>query len=126
MEFYVLFTSISVISGQWEGDNERLWAVEPCLGLKRFPPPWSRNGDWSPLIRIVESDRHINGLTVLNTHLEYFQLWRMKMLIFAYHIIFVTFNYGIPPFRVTVYYTHKTNALAMTMRFKNFFLSFPA
>ena len=34
----VLFNSISVISGRWVGDNERLYAMEPRLRLKRFPP----------------------------------------------------------------------------------------
>ena len=36
--FHVLFNSISVISGRWDGDNETLCAVEPCLRLKRSPP----------------------------------------------------------------------------------------
>ena len=34
--FYVLFNSISVISGLWEVDNERLCAVELSLQLRRF------------------------------------------------------------------------------------------
>ena len=33
--FYILCNSISVISGQWAGDNESLIAVEPGFGLKR-------------------------------------------------------------------------------------------
>ena len=36
LQFYVLFNSISVISGQRVGDNERLCTVEPLLWLKRF------------------------------------------------------------------------------------------
>ena len=38
--FYLLlnFKSISIISGQWEGDNVRLCAVEPQLQLERTPP----------------------------------------------------------------------------------------
>ena len=36
MRFYVLFNSISVISGQWKVDNERLCAVELRLWLRRF------------------------------------------------------------------------------------------
>ena len=28
-QIYVLFNSISVISGRWPGDNERLCAIEP-------------------------------------------------------------------------------------------------
>ena len=35
---YVLFNSISVISGRRKGGNERLCAMEPCLRLKRFLP----------------------------------------------------------------------------------------
>ena len=34
MRFYVLFNSISVISGQRELDNERLCAMELCLWLR--------------------------------------------------------------------------------------------
>ena len=33
LQFYVLFNSLSVISGQWEVDNERLCAMELCLWL---------------------------------------------------------------------------------------------
>ena len=29
------FNSVSVISGQWEGDNEKLSATEPCLQRKK-------------------------------------------------------------------------------------------
>ena len=36
LRFYVLFNSISVISGRWEVDNERQCAMEPCLRLRRF------------------------------------------------------------------------------------------
>ena len=36
LQFYVLFNSISVISGCWVNDNERLCAMEPCLQLRRF------------------------------------------------------------------------------------------
>ena len=35
----VNFNSMSVISGRWNGDNERLHAMESRLGLKRYPPP---------------------------------------------------------------------------------------
>ena len=34
-QLYVLFNSSSVISRRWAGDNERLCATEPSLGLKR-------------------------------------------------------------------------------------------
>ena len=32
------FYSISVISGRWDADNERLCAMEPSYWLERFPP----------------------------------------------------------------------------------------
>ena len=35
----IIFNSISVISGQWDGDNERLCAEEPHLQLKMFLLP---------------------------------------------------------------------------------------
>ena len=34
--FYVLFNSISVISGQWADENERLCAMKLRLRLRRF------------------------------------------------------------------------------------------
>ena len=36
LRFYVLFNSVSVISGRWADDNERLCAMEPRLRLRRF------------------------------------------------------------------------------------------
>ena len=33
LRFYALFKIISVISVQWEVDNERACAMEPCLWL---------------------------------------------------------------------------------------------
>ena len=38
LQFYIHFNSISVISGQWADDNERLCAMKPCLLLKRSLP----------------------------------------------------------------------------------------
>ena len=38
LRFNVLFNSISVISGRWEVDNERLCAMELRLRLKRSSP----------------------------------------------------------------------------------------
>ena len=38
LQFKVLFNSISVISGRYLGDFERLCAFEPRLRLERFPP----------------------------------------------------------------------------------------
>ena len=37
LQIYVLSNSISVISGWWTKDNERLCAMEPHLRLRRFP-----------------------------------------------------------------------------------------
>ena len=37
LRFYVLFNSIFVISGRWEGDYETLCAVDFHLSLERFP-----------------------------------------------------------------------------------------
>ena len=36
LRFYVLFNSVSIISGRWEVDNERLCAMELRLRLRRF------------------------------------------------------------------------------------------
>ena len=36
LRFYVLFNSISVMSGQLADDNERLRAMEPRLRLRKF------------------------------------------------------------------------------------------
>ena len=36
LQFYVLFSSVSVISGRWEVDNERLCPMELHLGLRSF------------------------------------------------------------------------------------------
>ena len=38
LRFYVLVNSISVISGKWEDDNERLCAMEPRLRLNKSSP----------------------------------------------------------------------------------------
>ena len=35
-DFKPFFNNISVISGQWEVDNERLCVMELCLRLRRF------------------------------------------------------------------------------------------
>ena len=36
LRFYLLLNSISVISGRWADDNERLCAMEARLRLRRF------------------------------------------------------------------------------------------
>ena len=38
LAIYILFNSFSVISGWWQGDNERLCAMESRSQLERFPP----------------------------------------------------------------------------------------
>ena len=45
LRFYVLFNNISVISGQWEVDNERLCAMELRLRLSRFRFERGSNSD---------------------------------------------------------------------------------
>ena len=39
IRFYVPFNSISVISGRWKGEHERLCAMKCCLGSGRISPP---------------------------------------------------------------------------------------
>ena len=41
--FYGPFNSISVISSQWKGDNERLCATELCLPFKKICLQWESN-----------------------------------------------------------------------------------
>ena len=43
LRFYVLLNSISVISGQWANDNERLYAMETRLRLGRYRPERDSN-----------------------------------------------------------------------------------
>ena len=43
LQFYILFKSISAISGQWVDDNKRLCAIEPRLQLKRILAPAGLN-----------------------------------------------------------------------------------
>ena len=35
---YVLFSSISVISGRWNGEHEGLWAMKRRFGSERISP----------------------------------------------------------------------------------------
>ena len=39
LRFYVIFNSISIISGRWVGENERMCVIEPRLRFKRFSLP---------------------------------------------------------------------------------------
>ena len=39
LQVKVLFNGISVISGSWNGNNEKLCAVISCIRLKRFSLP---------------------------------------------------------------------------------------
>ena len=52
LRFYVPFNSISIISGQWEDDNERLCAKESHLQLERIPPP-----KWDSISRPEQATR---------------------------------------------------------------------
>ena len=36
LRFYILFNSISIISGRWEDDIDRMVATEPRLGLQNL------------------------------------------------------------------------------------------
>ena len=38
LRFYLLFNIVSVISGRWADDNERLCAIEPRSRLQRSSP----------------------------------------------------------------------------------------
>ena len=39
LEFYVPYNSISVTSGRWKGEHERLCAMKRRLGSERISPP---------------------------------------------------------------------------------------
>ena len=45
LRFYVFFNRISVISGRWADDNDRLCAMETILGLRRFRLERARTRD---------------------------------------------------------------------------------
>ena len=36
LRFYIVFNSISIISGRWEDDIDRMVAMEPRLGLQNL------------------------------------------------------------------------------------------
>ena len=53
LRFYVFFNTISVISGRWADDNERLCAMELHLRLRRFRlEPGSNSGPGLSLWKI--------------------------------------------------------------------------
>ena len=58
LQFYILFNSVSVLSEQWEVDNERLCAMELHYYLRRF-----RLDPGSNLV-------HYISRPVLNSYLE--------------------------------------------------------
>ena len=71
-QFYVLFNSISAISGRWADDNERLCAMEPRLRLRRFCQVFSiMYFVWSP-------ERDIFFYCFLNNYC-YFSLDNIKL-----------------------------------------------
>ena len=55
LQFYVLLNhmSFSVISGRWEDDNERMFATEPRLQLKRLLRPGIEFGTTRSLDQIL-------------------------------------------------------------------------
>ena len=48
LRFYVLFNSVSIISGRWADDIERLCALEPRLQLRGFR--FERGSNPGPLL----------------------------------------------------------------------------
>ena len=47
LRFYVIFNSISVISGRWEGNNGRLCAKEPRLRVVKYRVEHGSNAGYS-------------------------------------------------------------------------------
>ena len=45
LKFYCPFSGISVMLSQWKDDNERLYALKPCLRLEKNLPPVSIEPD---------------------------------------------------------------------------------
>ena len=66
LRLYILFNSISVISGQWEIDNERLCAMEPRLRLRRFRPERGSNSAGQRLTHWTQHLVLVNCLRGLN------------------------------------------------------------
>ena len=64
LQFNVLFNSISVISGRWEGDNERLCALEPHLRLERVPSPAGLENRTSRPVLYLWSDQVLNAIII--------------------------------------------------------------
>ena len=45
LKFYILVNSISIISGRWIGDNERLCTMNPVDNGKELYLKWGLTGD---------------------------------------------------------------------------------
>ena len=72
LRFYVLFNSVSVISGRWEVDNERLCAMELRLRLRRFH---LERGTFSKTNRLSISQFDLVFLSVLEKLNEYLMIY---------------------------------------------------
>ena len=57
---FILFNSILVTIGQWEGGNERLHATEVFLQCNRFPP----RGVWKSGLVDIHANRQDSDQTV--------------------------------------------------------------
>ena len=61
------FYSISVISGRWDADNERLCAMGPSYWSERFPPLAGFGSETAEQNRteqnFIHVDKHVRSLT---------------------------------------------------------------
>ena len=53
LRFYVLFNSISVISGRWADDNERLCTIETLFTIEKISASGGDGGDRTGTVRSV-------------------------------------------------------------------------
>ena len=74
---YVLFNSVSVISGRWEVDNDRLCAMELRLWLRRF-----RLGRGSNSVRLI-SRLALNPLSYRGSYGRTDMAGRIKIIDFS-------------------------------------------
>ena len=74
LRFYVLFNSISVISGRWADDNERLCAMEFRLRLRRFR--LERGRTWTARSVGQRLTRRANGASLIDRWIDDFSFLR--------------------------------------------------
>ena len=58
LRIYIFFNSISVISGQWADDNERMRAMEPAYGPEKFALRGARTQDFASICILMYSYYH--------------------------------------------------------------------